>query len=57
METLKNEDCGFYEYNMITENMICAGSEGKDSCYGDSGGKYLNMKSQILKFSKKIQKI
>ena len=44
VETLKNEDCGFYEYNMITENMICAGSEGKDSCYGDSGGKYLNMK-------------
>ena len=24
---------------MITETMICAGEDGKDSCWGDSGGK------------------
>ena len=42
VETLRNEDCGYYDYDMITENMICAGSEGKDSCYGDSGGKLLS---------------
>ena len=39
VETMPNDDCGYYEFDMVTENMICAGSEGKDSCYGDSGGK------------------
>jgi hypothetical protein len=24
---------------MITETMICAGEDGKDSCWGDSGGR------------------
>ena len=27
-----------YDSGLITENMICAGEEGKDSCWGDSGG-------------------
>lgn len=29
---------GIYGQNPITERMLCAGSDGKDSCAGDSGG-------------------
>jgi secreted trypsin-like serine protease len=28
---------GFQLGNLLTEDMMCAGDEGKDSCYGDSG--------------------
>ena len=41
VQTYSNYDCqteSNYEVDMITESMICAGEEGKDSCWGDSGG-------------------
>ena len=45
VQTLSNYDCqeeSQYDAEMITETMICAGEDGKDSCWGDSGGKYSN---------------
>jgi secreted trypsin-like serine protease len=35
---VSNSDCASV-YGGITDQMICAGNEGKDSCQGDSGGK------------------
>ena len=39
VQTMSNENCGYYDWDMLSENMICAGEDGKDACYGDSGGK------------------
>ena len=42
VKTMTNYDCqtmSNYDEEMITETMICAGEDGKDSCWGDSGGK------------------
>ena len=42
VNTYSNYDCqaeSNYDPEMITETMICAGEAGKDSCWGDSGGK------------------
>ena len=38
VQVLENSNCGNYPQWMITDNMLCAGVEGKDSCQGDSGG-------------------
>ena len=41
VKTYANDECqseSQYETGMITETMICAGEDGKDSCWGDSGG-------------------
>ena len=27
-----------YQPHMITDNMVCAREQGKDACWGDSGG-------------------
>eukprot|EP00951_Prasinocladus_malaysianus_P027606 scaffold248558_cov32-Prasinocladus_malaysianus.AAC.1 len=35
---------------MITDNMICAAAEGKDSCQGDSGGPLVITESELAKF-------
>ena len=39
--TMDNTECeDFYAgYEEITDNMICASGDGKDSCQGDSGGR------------------
>uniref|UniRef100_A0A8C5E4E9 Peptidase S1 domain-containing protein n=1 Tax=Gouania willdenowi TaxID=441366 RepID=A0A8C5E4E9_GOUWI len=34
---VSNAEC-VGSYNTLTNNMLCAGQEGKDSCQGDSGG-------------------
>ena len=42
VKTYSNYDCqteSQYDTEMITETMICAGEDGKDSCWGDSGGR------------------
>ena len=38
VETMSNNNCGYYDWDMLSENMLCAGENGKDTCYGDSGG-------------------
>ena len=38
VKTMSYSECGIYDPELITENMICAGQEDKDSCWGDSGG-------------------
>ena len=42
VRTYSNDDCGDYDPEYITENMICASAAGKDSCWGDSGGEQKN---------------
>ena len=37
MPTITNSDCS-NSYETITDSMLCAGADGKDSCQGDSGG-------------------
>lgn len=38
MDTLENSNCSNAYGDLITDNMICASREGKDTCQGDSGG-------------------
>jgi len=38
LPVLTTEECGQYYRGMITPNMICTYSPGKDTCQGDSGG-------------------
>lgn len=35
---IEHKDCKNMYSSILTNNMICAGSEGKDACQGDSGG-------------------
>jgi len=48
--TMDNTDCQvFYAGNeVITDNMICAASDGKDACQGDSGGPLITKESASL---------
>ena len=50
--TMENTDCQvFYAGNeVITDNMICAASDGKDACQGDSGGNNMDIICISLKF-------
>jgi trypsin len=36
-----------YKTEMITSNMFCAGTTGRDSCHGDSGGAVIYRNQQI----------
>jgi len=38
-------DCGTYSPSDITDAMICAGVQGKDSCQGDSGGPLIDRRA------------
>ncbi|XP_047488454.1 trypsin-1-like [Penaeus chinensis] len=38
VSTLTNEECNTLYGGGISDGMICAGEQGKDSCQGDSGG-------------------
>ena len=39
VETMTNRACArSHGDHKITNNMICAGSQGRDACWGDSGG-------------------
>ena len=42
VDTMTNKECSsspnIYTRDQITEQMLCAGEEGRDSCQGDSGG-------------------
>lgn len=46
VQTISLDECKYknnYDSELITENMICAGEVGKDSCWGDSGGERANL--------------
>ena len=42
VDTMTNEECSsppnIYTRDQITDQMLCAGAQGRDSCQGDSGG-------------------
>ena len=57
VKTLSNYDCqeeSQYDTEMITETMICAGEDGKDSCWGDSGGKSFSFSMSSFNSMKKF---
>ena len=42
VDTMTNEECSsppnIYTRDQITDQMLCAGAQGRDSCQGDCGG-------------------
>ena len=50
VDTMSNADCKEFDYKhgQILESMICAADDGKDACKGDSGGKFLKIKTNII---------
>ncbi len=43
LTVLANNLCGNYDLSRITNQMVCAGTTGMDSCQADSGGNKLNL--------------
>jgi len=43
VEVLFDPDCGDYPDSWITQDMMCAGANGKDACSGDSGGPIIDV--------------
>ena len=48
VKILENNKCGHYAPSEITDNMMCAGEEGKDSCQGDSGGPLVTKVGKLI---------